>query len=222
MIEQFHAILLDMNDTFMFGADRFDENQNYAEIYQQLGGTIAADRVNHLIRSVYDYLDVRYPDPQYREAFPSLREAFVNIAADLSEQDLDLLVETFAYHELGEVPPEYAAAIQRLSQRFRLALVIDIWAPKTLWIKALSDCGVLQLCEAVSFSSDHGMVKPSPKPFWQVLAAMQVDRQNAIVIGDSVRRDLGGAIAAGIDCILVGGAKHPSAFGTVNSLLDLG
>jgi hypothetical protein len=46
MIEQFQAILLDMNDTFMFGADRFGENQNYAEVYQQLGGTIAADRVN--------------------------------------------------------------------------------------------------------------------------------------------------------------------------------
>jgi FMN phosphatase YigB (HAD superfamily) len=140
---------------------------------------------------------------------------------DPSEQDLNLLIETFADHELGQVPPKYAAAIQRLSQRFRLALVIDIWAPKSRWVKALSDCGVLQLCEAVSFSSDHGMVKPSPQPFWQVLAVMQVDRQDAIVMGDSVRRDLGGAIAAGINCILVGGAQHPSAFGVVNSLLDL-
>jgi FMN phosphatase YigB (HAD superfamily) len=223
MIDKFSTILLDMNQTFMFGADRFGSTEDYSIVYRQLGGTLEPSRVNQLIRHAYDYLDVRYPDPNYRELFPSLREAFVSVSVHdlLLEGDLELLVETFAHHELGTVPSEYAAAINQLSKHFRLGLVIDIWAPKTLWVETLDKCGVLSVCEAASFSSDCGMVKPSPLPFLKVLEEMQVNRQDAVMVGDSVRRDLGGATAAGIDCILVGGAKHPSALGSVNSLIGL-
>jgi FMN phosphatase YigB (HAD superfamily) len=223
MLDKFSTILLDMNDTFMFGADKFSPDQDYSVIYRQLGGKMEPSRVNYLIQAAYDYLDLRYPDPQYREVFPTLRSAFINISDgnSYSGRDLDLLVETFARHELGFVPLEYAAAIDQLAQQFRLGLVIDIWAPKTVWIEALDRCGVLGVCEAVSFSSDCGIVKPSPRPFLNVLAAMNVDRQNAVVIGDSIRRDLGGATAAGIECILVGGANHPSAFGSAATLIDL-
>jgi FMN phosphatase YigB (HAD superfamily) len=223
MIDQFSTVLLDMNDTFMFGADKFGSDQDYSLIYRQLGGSIEPSRVNRLIQVAYSYLETRYPDPQYREAFPSLREAFLSVEGDdsLSERDLELLIETFACHELGSVPPEYVASIERLSQRFRLGLVIDIWAPKTRWMETLSQCGVLPLCEATSFSSDCGMVKPSPRPFLKVLKEMQVSPQDAVVIGDSVRRDLGGATAAGISCVLVGGASHPSALKSVASLIDV-
>jgi FMN phosphatase YigB (HAD superfamily) len=224
MLDKFTTILLDMNDTFMFGADRFGSDRDYSLIYHQLGGTMESSRVNQLIQAAYDYLDIRYPDPQYREAFPTLRSAFMSISDGdfCTEQDLDLLIETFARHELGFVPPEYASTIDRFSQQFRLGLVIDIWAPKTLWIETLDRCGVLSVCESASFSSDCGIVKPSPRPFLNVLTEMQVNPQDAVVIGDSIRRDLGGATAAGIDCILVGGAKHPSAFGSAPNLIDLG
>lgn len=223
MIDKFNTILLDMNDTFMFGADRFSSTEDYSIVYRQLGGSMESNQVNQLIQAAYDYLDIRYPDPQYQESFPSLREAFVSVATrePLSEGDLELLVETFAHHELGAVPPKYASAINQLSERFRLGLVVDIWAPKTLWVETLSQCGVLSVCESASFSSDCKMVKPSPLPFLRVLEEMQVDQQDAVMVGDSVRRDLGGAVAAGINCILVGGAKHPSALGAVDNLIEL-
>lgn len=223
MLDKFSAILLDLNDTFMFGADRFSSNEDYSVVYRQFGGTLEPSRVNQLIQTAYDYLDVRYPDPQYYEAFPSLREAFISVKGcdPLSERDLELLVETFALHELGIVPPEYATAIHQLSRRFRLGLVIDIWAPKTRWIETLNQCGVLSVCESASFSSDYGIVKPSPHPFLKALEEMQINPQEAVMIGDSVRRDLGGAVAAGIDCILVGGAKHSSALASVASLIDV-
>lgn len=223
MLDRFSTILLDMNDTFMFGADRFGEEQDYSIIYRQLGGTLESSRVNSLVRAAYEYLDIRYPDPKYRESFPSLQEAFIVAAGceSLRQKDLDLLIETFARYELGYVPAEYSDAIARLSKRFRLGLVIDIWAPKTLWVESLNQCGVLPLCEAVSFSSDCKIVKPSPRPFLSVLEQMQASPQEAVVIGDSVRRDLGGATAAGIACILVGGATHSSAFGCVSNLVEL-
>lgn len=87
-----------------------------------------------------------------------------------------------------------------------LAAVIDIWSPKNAWLIEFERAGISGLFSAASFSSDHGMVKPSPKPFKWVLSQLGVSESEAIVVGDSPRRDLGGAKSAGIDCILVGGA----------------
>lgn len=223
MLDEFSTILFDMNQTFMFDSDRFGSNEDFSVIYRQLGGKMDRNRVNQLIFAAYNYLDICYSDPKYRESFPSLKEALVSVSATdpLSGKDLELLVETFAHHELGSVPPEYAETIHQLSKYFRLGLVIDIWSPKTLWVETLKQSGVLDVCESTSFSSDCRMVKPSPLPFLSVLAEMQVDHKDAVVIGDSITRDLGGAVAAGLNCILVGGAKHPSALGSVNNLIEL-
>jgi hypothetical protein len=55
MIDQFSTVLLDMNDTFMFGADRFGSDEDYSVIYRQLGGTMEQSRVNKLIQAAYSY-----------------------------------------------------------------------------------------------------------------------------------------------------------------------
>ena len=223
MLDNFSTLLLDMNDTFMFGADCFGDGEDYYVIYRQLGGMMESNRVNDLIQKAYNYLDIRYRDPLYRESFPSLQKALVDVAGceTLQQEELDLLIETFAYHELGYIPHEYSNAITQLAKDFRLGLVIDIWSPKTLWIKALNQAKILPLCGAVSFSSDCGIVKPSPLPFLSVLEQMRVNPCDAVVIGDSIRRDLGGALAAGIQCILVGGSTYPSAFACISNILEL-
>ena len=65
------------------------------------------------------------------------------------------------------------------------------------------------------------MVKPSPKPFELVLSQLGMAKSEAMVVGDSPRRDLGGAKSAGIDCILVGGFEHPDAIMNFTNLLEL-
>ncbi len=102
-----------------------------------------------------------------------------------------------------------------------MAAVIDIWAPKTAWLKEFKRAGISGLFSVTSFSSDHGMVKPSPKPFELVLSQLGIVNSEAIVVGDSPRRDLGGAKNASIDCILVGGAEHPYALKSFGNLLEL-
>jgi FMN phosphatase YigB (HAD superfamily) len=77
------------------------------------------------------------------------------------------------------------------------------------------------LFEVTIFSSNSGIVKPSPRPFLQALERMQAYVQDALVIGDSVRRDLGGAVAAGLPCLLVGGATHSSAYSALPNILTL-
>ena len=216
------ALLLDMNSTFMFGEDRFGDSEDFSVHYFKIGGTLSESEINRIIRAAYQYLDARYPDENYRHSFPSLERAILEIAGNALDRDeIEKIIETFTSHELGYIPKEYSIALHKLRQRFTLAAVIDIWSPKQAWLQEFERVGILGLFSAASFSSDHGMVKPSPKPFELVLSQLGISGSEAIVIGDSPRRDLGGAKSAGIDCILVGGAKHPDALKSFDNLLEL-
>jgi HAD superfamily hydrolase (TIGR01549 family) len=216
------ALLLDMNSTFMFGEDRFGDSEDFSVHYFKIGGALSQNEINRFVRSAYRYLDTLYPDENFRHSFPSLQSAVHKVAGEtLDSDEVEKIIETFAFHELGYIPNEYAVALHNLRQRFTLAAVIDIWSPKNAWLKEFERAGISGLFSATSFSSDHGMVKPSPKPFELVLSQLGISRTEAVVIGDSPRRDLGGAKSAGIDCILVGGAKHPDALKSIDNLLQL-
>ena len=216
------VLLLDMNSTFMFGEDRFSESEDFSVHYFKIGGARPKSAINSIIRATYDYLDVRYPDENYRHHFPSVESVIREVTGTgLDADEIKKIVDTFAFHELGYIPSDYAAALHVLRQRFTLAAVIDIWSPKTGWLNEFDCAGISGLFSAISFSSDHGMVKPSSRPFELVLNQLGMAKSEAVVIGDSPRRDLGGAKNAGIDCILVGGAEHPYALGSFSCLLKL-
>lgn len=216
------VLLLDMNSTFMFGEDRFGVNEDFYTFYQSLSGNLHRSTVQSLIRDCYDDLSRKYPDVSYRYQFPSVRLSLKeHTRQPLSELELDLLVDTFAHHERGTISTLYANTLRLLAKTFTLGVVIDIWAPKPTWLEEFRRAGVHHLFAASSFSSDHGIVKPAPEPFLMVLKQLNQSVRQAVVIGDSVRRDLGGAKAAGIDCILVGGAQHPEAIAHYDSLLTL-
>lgn len=204
----------------MFGEDRFAADEDFSLHYHQLGGQLSSSEINHLIRAVYDYLGQLYPDPRYHECFPSIASAIRSVTANaLADDHIDHIVATLAFHELGHIPAAYVAALKRLSQRFTLAAVVDIWAPKGAWLAYFAQVGVGDLFAAYSFSSDHGIVKPSPKPFEMVLKQLATPASAALMIGDSVRRDFAGAQAVGVDCVLVGGASHPKALACFENLL---
>ncbi len=216
------ALLLDMNSTFMFGEDRFSESEEFSKYYNRIGGSLPEIELNEIIISTYKYLEERYPDKQYRHNFPTVEEAIIGVSnKKLPKNEVVKIVDTFAFHELGYIPCEYVEALVKLKKKFILAVVIDIWSPKEAWINAFKKAGIYELFSAYSFSSDHGMVKPSPKPFEYVIRQLDLQKNECVVIGDSPRRDLGGAKAAGIDCILVGGAEDVQAVGKFSNLLVL-
>jgi len=216
------ALLLDMNSTFMFGEDNFGDDEDFSRHYHEIGGILPKEEINNIIRSVYLCLEEKYPDEMYRHNFPSVECVIRDIPDQaLNDDEISRIVDTFAFHEIGYIPVDYIEALHKLNQRYQLAVVIDIWAPKTAWLTLFEESGIAKLFTASSFSSDHGMVKPSPKPFELVVEKLDVRKDRVLVIGDSVRRDLGGALAAGLDCVLVGGAEHPQALGSYKNLLAL-
>lgn len=206
----------------MFGEDRFGDTEDFSLYYFQIGGTLPKDEINRIVRATYEYLAARYADENFRHNFPSVECAVREVAGlGIDPDETEKLVNTFAFHELGHIPSEYAGVLHKLRQRFVLTAVIDIWAPKTAWLNTFERAGIADLFSVTSFSSDHGMVKPSPKPFELVLSQLGMAKSEAMVVGDSPRRDLGGAKSAGIDCILVGGFEHPEAIMNFTNLLEL-
>ena len=139
---------------------------------------------------------------------------------DISKSEKDKIIKTFSFHEHGDISPTYVSVLKALNEKYTLALVIDIWAPKAMWIQTFKRLGIWKLFSAHSFSSDHGMVKPSPKPFEMVVSELGLPKEKCLVVGDSVRRDLGGSQAALLDCVLVGGAKSNLAVGVYPTLLE--
>jgi len=215
------ALLLDMNSTFMFGEDNFDLSQDFSRQYHHIGGNLKKQEINKLIRSVYTYMEGIYPDEDYRNNFPSIKYVIKYVLDyELSDDEISNVVDTFSFHEIGYITDEYVEVLRFLHSRFKLSVVIDIWSPKYAWANLFKKLGIDNLFSASSYSSDHGMVKPSPKPFELVIEELGINKNQGLVIGDSVRRDLGGANAAGIDCVLVGGEKDSSAVGCYENLLQ--
>jgi putative hydrolase of the HAD superfamily len=67
------------------------------------------------------------------------------------------------------------------------------------------------LIAAAVSSADHGLMKPHPSIFRAALALAEVSPGDAVMVGDSVRQDVEGALRAGMRAILLhrGDGAHP-------------
>lgn len=78
-----------------------------------------------------------------------------------------------------------------------------------------SHFGLEGLIDASISSSEHGLMKPHPSIFRAALASMRVEPGEALMVGDSVRHDVEGALRVGMRAALLhrGEQPHPAAPG---------
>jgi putative hydrolase of the HAD superfamily len=67
------------------------------------------------------------------------------------------------------------------------------------------------LISATVSSSDHGLMKPHPSIFAAALQLVGVDAAEAVMVGDSVRQDIEGALRAGMKAVLLHRREGPHA-----------
>jgi FMN phosphatase YigB (HAD superfamily) len=65
------------------------------------------------------------------------------------------------------------------------------------------------LIGAALTSAVHGMMKPHPSIFVDTLAVLDVSPADAVMVGDNVRDDIEGALAAGMRAVLLSRADEP-------------
>lgn len=223
ILEQYQAIMLDMNSTFMFGEDRFGASEDFYSTYKQLGGTeFTPELVEHVIRDCYAGMLRDYEDPIRYDDFPSLQEGLMQYGG-ISEQHVAHLAATFALHEIGSVSDDYAALLRAWHKTHRLGVVSNIWGNKSPWLAEFRRAGIHDIWQAVVFSSDTRHIKPSLALFNKAVEAVDVPVSDILFIGDSIRVDMEPAKALGMDTLWItdSAEEHPMADYVAPSLFDI-
>jgi putative hydrolase of the HAD superfamily len=71
-------------------------------------------------------------------------------------------------------------------------------------------------------SSAHGKTKPHEAIFRRLLASLEVEPEDAVMVGDTIEDDIEGAQAIGMRAILLDRAgRHPAVAGRIESLREL-
>ncbi len=210
-IDKFEVILLDMMGTFMFGGDRFSDEQDYAATYRNLGGHRLADaEVQYVISQVFNRMANDYGNPAYYEQFPSLSSYLEAILrqSNLPSSEMGLLDEVFALQETGEIPETHAEVMRQLHQTHRLGVVSNIWGRSFLCLGEFRRAGIADLLERTIFSSDAGAIKPSPVIFRRAIEHFGVDQSKVVFVGDDLKYDIAGAQAVGLATVWIDHGKN--------------
>ena len=94
------------------------------------------------------------------------------------------------------------AALEAVAESYSLALVTN--GASCLQREKLQAVGLSEYFESVVVSSDLGVAKPSVAIFAHALDQLRVKGEHATMVGDSLTRDVEGAIAAGLRGIWLG------------------
>ncbi len=162
--------------------------------------------------------------PTYRrEAWTAaLAEHGVRDAALAEELAAALAAERGARHW---VYPDVVPTLTALRPTYRLALVTN--GSPDLQRAKLAGAGLAPYFDAVIVSGEIGVGKPDARPFALALASLGFDHRRAVMVGDSLDRDMAGARNAGIAGVWLdrggsGTADDPMLpVGRINTLYQL-
>ncbi len=111
-------------------------------------------------------------------------------------------LEMYVY-EAGETEwlADLETLLPSLSENYKIALLSNAWleAPR----QTLRDKGYGRWFDAMVCSYDIGIPKPDPRIFQHTLTLLEVDASEAVMIGDSLKADIEGAINAGLEAVWV-------------------
>ena len=194
------------------------------------GGTLDSDGTTWLERfhRIYDDLGLAGPRSRFDRAFydsdDNLPARFALKGLSL-EQTLTLQVrcvlEALAPASAAKVPDIVARfldgsraafrrnrpVLERLAARHHLGIVSNFYGNLD---SVLASEGLRELFSTVMDSSVVGVVKPDPAIFLKALAELGCAPADAVMVGDSVPRDMRGAEGLGMRHVLIGDLSRPA------------
>jgi putative hydrolase of the HAD superfamily len=144
---------------------------------------------------------------QLRDWMPTYRlHSWMGALNDLGIEDDALAAELAKFFAIDRrrrhvVFAETEQVLHELKKYFRLALLTN-GAPDIQGAK-IEGSNLASFFETIIISGDHGFGKPDPRIFRLTLERLKVAPREAVMIGDSLNRDIAGARAAGIRTIWI-------------------
>ena len=163
--------------------------------------------------------------PALRRWAPEFRrEAWRRALADQGVEDRQLageLAESFGAERRRrhKTFADAVPALDALAGRYALAIVTN--GASCLQREKLAASGLADRFDTVVVSGDLGVGKPDRAVFEHALRALSAEPGEAVMVGDNLRKDVDGAIAAGLRAIWVNRDGEPVPAG-VAAVRDLG
>ena len=104
-----------------------------------------------------------YEDPNCYDSFAPVL-SYLKVLPE-SVDEIRLLAQVFAMHEVGTISATHVKALHRLHETHRLGVISNIWSSNYLYLREFERVGIRNLFDATIFSSDHNCIKPSPYIF---------------------------------------------------------
>ena len=184
----------------------------YAEVLARHGVAAPPAEVERLLPVVWQELDcLAVPGSDRFAAHPGgargwWRRYLERLAEHLGGPPPSPFAAAELFHRFGEpaaweVYPEVPATLAEL-RRMGLALaVVSNWDARLPPL--LARLGLGERFAAIVYSSEVGIEKPDPRIFAVALDRLGVAPEEAVHVGDSSREDVEGALAAGMEALLL-------------------
>ncbi len=175
-------------------------------LYKEAGVSVSQENFNRAFYDSDDLLAARFPlKGQSLERTLSWQvrcvlEALAPDKAWVGEQVVERFLEDCRRHFRRNRP-----ILERLRRRYRLGVVSNFYGNLE---SVLASEGLSGLFEAVADSGSLGVSKPSAEIFLHALSRLEASPQEALMVGDSIPRDMKGAEALAMPHALLG---HPEA-----------
>lgn len=139
------------------------------------------------------------------------------------------LGNTLVSQETGNAFPYAVEVLNQLKTKYKLALITNAMPPTTSdrVQEILVEAGIPDVFEVVVVSTEVGFSKPYPQIFKIVLSRLNVEPEEAVMIGNTISTDIFGGNRVGLKTVLFQPTseyqkspwEHPDH--TINSIEDL-
>jgi len=110
--------------------------------------------------------------------------------------------ENLVWRPRHQLVPPVLKLLDGLRERgLKVGLVSNLFDPPQLMRELFSEIGLLELLVALAVSAEVGKRKPSPAIFEAALAQAGVSAAEALMVGDRLREDIGGAQTVGMSAV---------------------
>jgi putative hydrolase of the HAD superfamily len=184
----------------------------YAEVFSRHGLNAEPDALERVIRTVWQELSCRTDGSSDRfGAHPEGPRGWWGRFVERVAEHLELpapspfaaaeLYDRFARGDAWELYPSSIPALRTLREQGLALALISNWDARLK--RVAEELGLTPLLDAVVHSFGVGFEKPDPRIFHAALSRIGVDARDAIHVGDRLREDVEGAVAVGMQGVLV-------------------
>jgi HAD superfamily hydrolase (TIGR01509 family) len=147
------------------------------------------------------------------------RAAFVGLAATVTADTPGLAEAIYERVETAQCWTPYPDALPTMTALYAAGVKVAVVSNIGFDIRPLlQEWGLEQFCEAVILSYEVGLIKPDPKIFYRACAALAVDPERTLMVGDTPAD--AGAVSAGCSALIVASAPvgRPNGLGRAYAL----